>query len=92
MQTITITQALKAFRVGRAQELNLRIIGKIPERPRGRVTAEWLRAIADYVERVRGEIPEAGVELLSRLEDGEKEGRVQAAQEKENDNASLITP
>jgi len=42
--------------------------GKLPKRPRGAMTVEFVRALGEYVLRSKGSLPEEAVRLLKKLD------------------------
>jgi len=63
----TVKSVCRAFQMCRCHLFQLEACGKLPERPRSKVTEPYLRALVDWHVQARGELPASARNLVNRL-------------------------
>lgn len=61
---MTLTDIYRAFQIGPSQAHALHCRGILPKRPRGVITRDYVLALADWHEAVRGPLPDEAEELI----------------------------
>ena len=63
----TVKKVLIAFKISPSNIYQLQCQGKLPERPPGTITAEFVKALAVHVKNVRGSIPPDAQNILKEI-------------------------
>ncbi len=64
IENLNVGETLKAFGVNPATVSGLEGEGILPLRPRGRITAQWLKKLERWLMANRGIVPEEGRKIL----------------------------
>lgn len=64
----TVKSVFQAFKIHPNQAYALTTAGKLPDRPRGVMTAAFLRALSEWHEHARGQIPDAAAAIMDAVE------------------------
>lgn len=63
----TVKDVFVAFKISPSNAYQLQCQGKLPERPHGIVTPEFIKALAEHVKRVRGSISPNAQTILNEI-------------------------